>query len=521
LMARLAVEHGEARQADGKRRLLAAATEQADELISIMRPDGGMEHANHTFCRMIGYTPDEIVQMIADEFLAEDSRSQLSTIAAAAQNDGIWRGTLVRTRQDGSTFLTSCTMTALADDAGRVTQLVAVERDVTRETELRDQLIHAERLAAAGQLVSGVAHELNNPLQSVVGFAELLLDNERRDEAREDLEHILSEANRAAKIVQNLLTFVRRSNAERAVASLNDVVQSAIELRAYEFAVANIEIDADYAQDLPPVRVNREEIQQVLLNLLLNAEHAMKNSNVPSKLRVRTAVGDPGVVVDVHDNGPGVPSTVAGRIFEPFFSTKEVGQGTGLGLSIALGIVEAHRGTLVLADAGQGACFRLTLPAADVTRSAGIQESRSTAARIVLAGQRALVADDEQPVRLLLRRLLTRRGFAVDLAVDGQMAAQLLEQSHYDLVMCDVKMPNGGGLALYDSIGQRHRDVLDRFVFISGDILNPQLHFLSDSSQVPLLSKPFDAAKLDNVLDLISSRRFGGDVAAAAVARPQ
>ena len=516
LMARLAVEHGEARQADGKRRLLAAATEQADELISIMRPDGGMEHANHTFCRMIGYTPDEIVQMNAEEFLAEDSRSQLSTIAAAAQNDGIWRGTLVRTRQDDSTFLTSCTLTALADDAGRVTQLVAVERDVTRETELRDQLIHAERLAAAGQLVSGVAHELNNPLQSVVGFAELLLDNERRDDAREDLEHILSEANRAAKIVQNLLTFVRRSNAERAVASLNDIVQSAIELRSYEFAVANIEIDADYAQDLPPVRVNREEIQQVLLNLLLNAEHAMKNSNVPGKLRVRTAVGDPGVVVDVHDNGPGVPSTVARRIFEPFFSTKEVGHGTGLGLSIALGIVEAHRGTLVLAEAGQGACFRLTLPAADVTRSAGTQESRSTAARVALAGQRALVADDEQPVRLLLRRLLTRRGFAVDLAVDGQMAAQLLEQSHYDLVMCDVKMPNGGGLALYDSIGQRHRDVLDRFVFISGDILNPQLHFLSDSSQVPLLSKPFDAAKLDNVLDLISARRFAsGEVAPA------
>jgi CheY-like chemotaxis protein len=233
-------------------------------------------------------------------------------------------------------------------------------------------------------------------------------------------------------------------------------------------------------------------------------------------LRVRTAVGDAGVVVDVHDNGPGVPVTVAGRIFEPFFSTKEVGQGTGLGLSIALGIVEAHRGTLALADAGQGACFRLTLPATDVTGSAGAQESQSTVARVALAGQRALVADDEQPVRLLLRRLLIRRGFAVDLAVDGQMAAELLEQSHYDLVMCDVKMPNGGGLAFYDSIGQRHRDVLDRFVFISGDILNPQLRFLSDSSQVPLLSKPFDAAKLDNVLDLISSRRFGGGEVAPA-----
>jgi len=507
LMARLAVEHGEAQQADRKRRLLAAATEQADELISIMRPDGGMEHANQAFCRMIGYEPAEVVQMEAEDFLADQSRSQLGTIADAARKDGIWRGTLVRRRQDGSTFLTSCTITALADDGGRVTQLVGVERDVTREAELRDQLIHAERLAAAGQLVSGVAHELNNPLQSVVGFAELLLENERRQEARDDLENILSEANRAAKIVQNLLTFVRRSSAERAPASLNEVVESAVALRAYEFGVANIEIDADYAKDLPPVRVNREEIQQVLLNLLLNAEHAMKSSRERGALRVRTMNSEAGVMVEVHDNGPGVPPTVAGRIFEPFFSTKEVGQGTGLGLSIALGIVEAHGGTLALAEVSQGACFRLTLPAAEARNSAEVREASPAQPFATVTGQRALVADDEEPVRRLLRRLLTRRGFSVDLANDGQMAAKLLEGSQYDLVMCDVKMPNGGGLALYDSIRQRKREVLDRFVFISGDILNPQLHCLSDSSQVPLLSKPFDAAKLDTVLDQIISRR--------------
>jgi PAS domain S-box-containing protein len=520
LMARLAVEHGEARQADRRRRLLAAATEQADELISIMRPDGGMEHANHAFCRMTGYTTDEIVQKRGDDFLADESRPQLAAIRETAENDGIWRGELVRARRDGSTFRTSCTVTALADDAGRVTQLVGVERDVTRETELRDQLIHTERLAAAGQLVSGVAHELNNPLQSVVGFAELLLDNERRQEAREDLEHILSEAKRAAKIVQNLLTFVRRSSAERAASSVNEIVQSAVALRAYEFSVANIEIETDYANDLPPVRVNREEIQQVLLNLLLNAEHAMKTTEQPAKLRVRTTTGEAGVVIEVHDNGPGVAATVAGRIFEPFFSTKEVGQGTGLGLSIALGIAEAHGGSLSLADAGRGACFRLTLPAVQAGTSDAAREAAAIPAKVASSGQRALVADDEQPVRLLLRRLLTRRGFAVDLAVDGQMAAKLLDQSHYDLVMCDFKMPNGGGLALFDSIGQRHQDVLDRFVFISGDILNPQLHSLSDSSQVPLLSKPFDAAKLDNVLDLISSRRFAKpDMAVAA--RPQ
>jgi PAS domain S-box-containing protein len=509
LMARLAVEHGEAQQADRKRRLLAAATEQADELISIIKPDGTMEHANDAFCRMLGFKPAEVVQMTAADFLAEQSRSQVETIVEAVRADGIWRGTLVRRRQDGKTFLTSCTVTSLADDSGRITQLVGVERDITRETELRDQLIHAERLAAAGQLVSGVAHELNNPLQSVVGFAELLLDGERRPEVRGDLEQIHSEANRAAKIVRNLLAFVRRSSPERAPANLNELVQSAVALRAYEFGVANIQLEAHYADNAPPVLVNREEIKQVLLNLLLNAEHAMKTNQGHGRLRVQTSVSPSGVSVEVHDNGPGVPAAVAGRIFEPFFSTKEVGEGTGLGLSIALGIVEAHGGTLSLADSTAGACFRLTLPAADVAHATGSRGTVQAETRAAITGQRALVADDEAPVRALLQRLLTRRGFVVDQAVDGRMASQLLERSQYDVILCDVQMPNMGGLALFESIRRHRPDYVDRFVFISGDILNHELYAVTESANVPLLSKPFGAAKLDDALDRILTRRFG------------
>ena len=509
LMARLAVEHGEAQQADRKRRLLAAATEQADELISIIRPDGGMEHANDAFCRALGFKPGEIVQMVAADFLAEQSRSQVDTIVDAVRVDGIWRGTIVRRRRDGSTFLTSCTVTSLADDSGRIMQLVGVERDITRETELRDQLIHAERLAAAGQLVSGVAHELNNPLQSVVGFAELLIDGESRPDVRGDLEQIHAEANRAAKIVRNLLAFVRRSSPERGPVDLNELVRSAVALRAYEFGVANIQLEQEYAEGVPPVLANREEIQQVLLNLLLNAEHAMKSSQSSGRLRIRTSVSQARVSVEVHDSGPGIPAAVAGRIFEPFFSTKEVGEGTGLGLSIALGIVEAHGGTLVLADAGQGACFRMTLPSAQPERAAERRTAPAAPAPVAIAGQRALVADDEGPVRTLLQRQLTRRGFAVDLAPDGRIAAQLLERNHYDVVLCDVQMPHLGGLALYEQLRRQQPEVLERFVFISGDILNSQLHTFSDSSNIPLLSKPFGAAKLDEVLDQITARRFG------------
>ena len=179
-------------------------------------------------------------------------------------------------RHDRSTFLSSSTVVSLSNDGGKVTHFVGVERDITHETQMREQLIHSERLAAVGQLVSGVAHELNNPLQAVVGFTELLLEGERRQETIADLELVRAEANRAAKIVRNLLAFVRRSATERAALDINDVVRSAVALRQYEFVNANIALDEQYTENLPLVLVNREEIQQVILNLLLNAEHAMK-----------------------------------------------------------------------------------------------------------------------------------------------------------------------------------------------------------------------------------------------------
>jgi CheY-like chemotaxis protein len=241
----------------------------------------------------------------------------------------------------------------------------------------------------------------------------------------------------------------------------------------------------------------------------LNAEQAMKTSPGAGHLRIQTKVDDAGVSVEVHDNGPGIPTAVARRIFEPLFSTKDVGQGTGLGLSIALGIVEGHGGTLALAEVATGACLRMTLPAATVTAPADVRPRSATPARAGMTGQRALVADDEGPVRMLLQRLLTRRGFAVDLASDGQMALQMLERHQYDVVICDVQMPSLGGLALYENLRKQQPEVLDRFVFISGDILNPQLHALSESSSTPVLSKPFSAAKLDSALDEVIGRRFG------------
>jgi two-component system NtrC family sensor kinase len=240
-----------------------------------------------------------------------------------------------------------------------------MERDITEELRLRSQLIHSERLSAVGQLVSGVAHELNNPLQSILGFTELLIDAEKRLETRRDLEQVRSEAIRAGKIVRNLLAFVRRSSSERTIASINDIVRTTVSLRSYEFGSANIRLFERYGEGLPSVVVNPEEIQQVILNLILNAEQAMRSAHRGGTLTVTTTCIDAMVTIEIQDDGPGVPAALAGRVFEPFFSTKEVGEGTGLGLSIAMGIAEAHGGALTLVPSETGACFQLSLPGID------------------------------------------------------------------------------------------------------------------------------------------------------------
>jgi len=366
LMARLAVERAELRQVDAKLRLMGAAVEEANELIVIVSRDGQIRHANRAFCNAVGYDLADLIDQSRTAVIADESIAKLEE-AKKVTNGQAWNGTVVHRRSDGSTFQAACAIVPLTNDQGKVTHYVHMERDITEEIRLRGQLIHSERLSAVGQLVSGVAHELNNPLQSILGFTELLIDAEERPELRRDLEQVRSEAIRAGKIVRNLLAFVRRSSSERAITQVNDLVKTTISLRSYEFGSANIRLFESYGEGLPAVFINPEEIQQVILNLILNAEQAMRSVHRGGTLTLTTKCVDEMVTIEIQDDGPGVPVALAGRVFEPFFSTKEVGEGTGLGLSIAMGIAEAHGGTLTLVPTSKGACFQLALPAIDTT----------------------------------------------------------------------------------------------------------------------------------------------------------
>jgi C4-dicarboxylate-specific signal transduction histidine kinase len=267
----------------------------------------------------------------------------------------------VHRRRDASQFPAATVVVPLALDK-HVSHLVGVGQDLTPDLQRRDQLIHSERLAATGELVAGVAHEINNPLQAILGFTELMMEEQKDERALADLANVKAQAERAATIVRNLLTFVRRSPVTREMIDVNELVRRTIALRAYELRGGGIDVEERYGDNLPPLMVNRGEIQQILVNLILNAEQAIHTGARVGRLVVQTGHAANIVTIELQDDGPGVPPALARRIFEPFFSTKGVGQGTGLGLSIALGIAHAHGGSLMLIPSASGAHFRLALP---------------------------------------------------------------------------------------------------------------------------------------------------------------
>ena len=362
VLVRLRVEQRLGEQANERLRLLATACEQAGELIIIVGRASRIEYANDAFCRATGYTHDELESLAPSALVAAESTEAIPIFNQSLKARNLTRVSVSLARKDGGTFQTACVAAPIVDSAGRVAHFVAVIRDTTEELRLREQLVRGERLSALGEFVSGVAHEINNPLQSIIGSLELVLDQQLDPGLRGDVERARLEAGRAGRIVRNLLRFVRQAPNERLLMDLNEIVTATMSVRAYELEMAGIQIREEYAPMLPLVLANREEIQQVILNLVMNAQQAMSDSADTRVLSVRTFMSGADASVEVRDTGPGIPTELAGKIFEPFFTTKSAGAGPGLGLSLSLGIANAHQGQLELVAASSGCCFRLTLP---------------------------------------------------------------------------------------------------------------------------------------------------------------
>ncbi len=393
-----------------------------------------------------------------------------------------------------------------------------IARNLTDRRRLEQQLIQSEKLSAIGQLVAGVAHELNNPLTSVSGYAQLLLRDQRLpEEPRQDIEQIHAQSERAAKIVQNLLIFAREHKPERRMVVINDALRSALALQSYQLKVDNIGVALDLEPNLPATTADPHQLQQVFLNLITNARHAMVEKGGRGMLTLRTSVapapdGSEAIRVEIGDSGVGIPEWNLKKIFNPFFTTKPVGQGTGLGLSICFGIVREHEGQ-IWAESQQGLGTRvyLSLPlrvqgdteTSLPAPSRGASEEPESALNV-------LVVDDEEPVVRLMARLLRDLGHRSTVVTSGEAALQALGREPFDLILCDVKMPGLNGFELASAIRERDPDLADRLIFITGDTLSHTTRTSLEQSGNLFLAKPFSIEQLEGALQSITRRRSIG-----------
>ena len=463
--------------------------------------------ANPHLKLMFGHPPEAEASAVRpfepERFVDPGARS---AFLARLERDGAVTDYLLRLRRaDDTPFWAEVTVHLEQGAEGNGGRLAALMRDVSERRRLEDQsrdlyheLLQTEKLAALGQTVSGVAHELNNPLATILTWSERLAARPLDDVTKRGVETILSESERAAKIVRNLLTFSRKRHTTRAMIDLNQVVRETLALRSYEQRVSNITTIDALASGLPPVFADPHHVKQVLLNLIINAEQAMLAAHGRGTLVTRTwyDVDQESVVLEINDDGPGVPDEVQAKIFDPFFTTKAVGKGTGLGLTVAYAIIQDHGGHIrVKSEPGHGASFFVELPAS-TSRARPVVARAPHAASSDGAGAMVLVVEDEPALAAAVSEALTDAGFRVDRAGDGQEALERIREKVYDLVVCDLKMPRMDGRALYKAISDASPTLARRIVFVTGDVAGTDTERFLEESGSRWLAKPFRLADL-------------------------
>ncbi len=394
----------------------------------------------------------------------------------------------------------------LADVFNEMTENLKSSREqleMTVETlkTTQAQLIQSEKLSGIGEFVAGVAHELNNPLTSVMGFSELLKKSDTNPQHLRYLEMIHKSSLRCQKIVQSLLSFARRHQPERKLSNVNELLESAVEILQYQMRTSNIGLVKHLDPTLPKVLLDPHQVQQVFINIINNARQAIEAHRPSGCVRLITERHDGHARITIKDNGPGIAEANLSKVFDPFFTTKDVGNGTGLGLSLCYGIIKEHGGHInVRSKPGTGSTFIVELPLGSESPTNEVTEPNDTprpsapdvaTPRREGVGKRVLVIDDEEAILHMVREALTEHGYQVDLALDGETGLQRLNQTPYDLTLCDWKMPGLNGQQVYERLRISNPALSERMIFLTGDIINEKTRrFLQDYNKV-CLTKPF------------------------------
>jgi two-component system NtrC family sensor kinase len=373
-----------------------------------------------------------------------------------------------------------------------LTEKKRADQEIARQ---RDALHQAEKLNALGSLLANVAHELNNPLSVVVGYATMQLEFSSDPASRERAEKIHAAAERCARIVKTFLAMARQKEAVQEPVQLDDVIESALEIAGYGLRTADVELDMHLASDLPGFLGDGDQLALVFMNLIVNAQHALEDQPPPKRLTITTGRDGQTIWAEFADNGTGVDAAIVSRIFEPFFTTKPQGVGTGIGLSVCTRIIDAHQGDISVASTlDRGALFRVTLPE---TEPVGIAPAVPPETDATPRSQgRILVVEDEPDLAEMVAAMLRSDGHDVTIAHSGRAALAIIDKQPLDLVVCDLRMPGLGGHDLHRLLSAQRPDMAGRMLFMTGDTLAYGLGDFFERTGLTLLEKPLEPATL-------------------------
>ncbi|MGH9704768.1 MAG: PAS domain S-box protein [Candidatus Acidiferrales bacterium] len=481
------------------------------DAIVVLDSERRITYASRRIEDLTGLMPGELVgTYISDRTFAEDQPSLLSAYDALIAGTQSYAQLEYRSlHRDGSWRTIRADASPLFDAAGKIAGVVASAHDVTESKRLEQQSIQREKLAAMGQMVAGVAHELNNPLTAILGVSDLLHERATDDQTRRQTNLVHQQARRAAQIVQGLLAFSRPAATSRTRVQLESVVQRALDLQNHSMSQYNISVDFQAAQNLPPVDGDSNQLLQVFLNLLTNAEQAIREVRNHGTIRVRVGHSIGLVWALIQDDGAGIRPEVLPKIFDPFFTTKRPGGGTGLGLTISMTLVKEHEGTIEVQPApGEGCVFRVVLPAASRVELPPVP--RVAPASSPLRGHSILVIDDEEGIRELIHAGMSARGLTVECVATSEEGLQRLSGKNYDAILCDYHLPGMNGDIFFKHVLADLKIPAQKFIFMTGEVLEAAALKEFTRPGAHVVQKPFQlsdlAALLAEICEPVASR---------------
>ena len=474
---------------DDGRRTWQEVVDAISPALCIVDRSGAIRRANRAFADLVNAPPASLIGRPWQAFIPPEWATDLQR---ALDQQGVGREVELRTGER------TYAVTAVPINNNDRSAVVLLFDDQTERRRLQDQLIQSEKMSAIGQLIAGIAHDLNNPLASVLGFADFLTEVPHiPPNIREPLTVIREEAERASSIVRNLLGFARKQDHQRRPTALKPLLDGTFVLLRNQLMAYRVEARIEVEPDLPMPDIDANQIQQVFVNLINNAAQAVASTGRPGTIVVRGRRWLDGVAIDIIDDGPGMSEGLATQVFEPFFTTKAEGEGTGLGLSISQGIVKEHGGRIMLSsEEGKGSTFTVQLP---ICTRASIPPT-DAAARGPTRRLRVLVVDDEPHILHYMRATLEAWGHIPVVAGDGEEALSLAGSEQFDLIISDLRMPRYGGREFYEELTRRNPAMAARLVFSTGDTVRGDTLSFLETLDRPYLHKPFSLAELRTLL---------------------